>query len=275
VDNTQIFTSSWPRDLDPATVPFTKRTATVLERQGIYTNPALLNELTTTDVLGWWNAGPATVEDLRVAGNDAIRRHHTETGLLAILATDLSNMASESWAPHVWYHDPRFTRFVPKGDLTVYEIATSGSAVDQRFLWQQGVELRDAVDAQARLPLLAAVAEYVEAVSGQHGERLDALLACTGLNGRDPITGAQVHSGLVCRINACPRSSGSCMGHGTVRVHRRGYGCHSWMPLTRPAKPSFAGTTHSVRKSGRLKQSQSATLTCAVMGGVQKSVMCA
>jgi len=191
VNRSPILSALWPHDLDPATVPFTKRTATILERQGIYTNPALLNKVTTTDVLGWWNAGPATVEDIRVVGNDAIRRHHTESGLLAELEADLSNMASEPWAPLIWYHDPRFARFVPKGDHTVHEIATFGSAVDRRFLWEHRTGLRDAVDRQARLSLLDAVAEYVEAVSGQHGERLDVLLAHTGLNGSDPITGAE------------------------------------------------------------------------------------
>jgi hypothetical protein len=190
VDTTPILNASWPDDLDPATVPFTKRTVTVLERQGIYTNPTLLNELTATDVLGWWNAGPATVEDLRASGDDASRRHHTETGLLEALEADLSNMASEPWAPHIWHHDPRFSRFVPKGDVTVYEIATSGSGVDRRFLWEQRDKLRDAVDTQARLSLLDAIAQYVEAISGQHGDRLAALLARTGLNGLDPIAGA-------------------------------------------------------------------------------------
>jgi hypothetical protein len=129
------------------------------------------------------------VEDIRVIGNDAIRQHHSETGLLEELAADLSDMASEPWAPHISYHDPRFAPFLPKGDDTVYEIATSGSAVDRRFLWEQGDGLRDAVDAQAKLSLLDAIAQYVEAISGQHDERLDALLACTGLNGADPING--------------------------------------------------------------------------------------
>jgi hypothetical protein len=191
VDTSPILTAPWPHDLDPATVPFTKRTATILQRQGIYTNPALLSEVTTTDVSGWWNAGPATVDDLRVTGNDAIRRHHTETGLLEELAADLSDMASEPWAPHIWHKDPRFSRFIPKGDHTVYEIATSGSAVDRRFLWEHATKLRDAVAAQARLSLLDAIAQYVEAISGQHGERLDMLLAHAGLNGSDPIHGTE------------------------------------------------------------------------------------
>jgi hypothetical protein len=95
VNRSPILSALWPHDLDPSDVPFAKRTATILERQGLYTNPALLNEVTTTDVLGWWNAGPTTVDDLRVTGSDAIRRHHTETGLLEQLAADLSAMASE------------------------------------------------------------------------------------------------------------------------------------------------------------------------------------
>lgn len=44
---------------------------------------------------------------------------------------------------------------------------------------------------QAALSLPDAVAEYVEAISGQHGERLDMLLAVTGLNGQDPISDSE------------------------------------------------------------------------------------
>ena len=47
------------------------------------------------------------------------------------------------------------------------------------------------MDAQAALSLGEAVAEYAEAISGQHGERLEVLLARTGLNGQDPITGRE------------------------------------------------------------------------------------
>jgi hypothetical protein len=44
VNRMPILSALWPHDLDPATVPFTKRTATILQRQGIYTNPTRLNE---------------------------------------------------------------------------------------------------------------------------------------------------------------------------------------------------------------------------------------
>lgn len=58
---------------------------------------------------------------------------------------------------------------------------------------QSGVFLRfAAVGARAALSLPDAVAQYVEAISGQHGDRLEALLARTGLGGQDPITGAEM-----------------------------------------------------------------------------------
>jgi hypothetical protein len=64
------------------------------------------------------------------------------------------------------------------------------------LLWEQGTELRDAVDTQAKLSLLDTISQYVEEISGQHEERLDALLARTGFNGRDPTTGAQAANRL-------------------------------------------------------------------------------
>ena len=36
-----------------------------------------------------------------------------------------------------------------------------------------------------------AIAQYIEAISGQTGERLEVLLARTGLGGRDPVTAAE------------------------------------------------------------------------------------
>jgi hypothetical protein len=83
----------------------------------------------------------------------------------------------------VWRHDPRFTRFLPRGDATVSDIATFGSALDRRYLFDRLDGLRTAIDAQAALSLQDAVAEYVGLVSSQHGERLKVLLARTGLNG--------------------------------------------------------------------------------------------
>jgi hypothetical protein len=73
----------------------------------------------------------------------------------------------------------------------VYDIVASGTAVDRHVLWERLDDLRAAVANQADLSLGDAVSEYVEVVSGQHGQRLDVLLVVTGLNGHDPIIGPE------------------------------------------------------------------------------------
>lgn len=186
-----ILTATWPSTLDPETVPFKGRTVTVLRRAGLYDDWSRFNGLSESDVMAWWNTGPITVEDLRITGDDAIRRHHDEVGLRRALNADLDAIASQSWAPHVWFHDPRFTEFVPKGNETAYDIATWGTALDRRYLRDRRDALRASTDAQGALSLVEAVAQYVEAISGQHGDRLDALLARTGLGGEDPILGIE------------------------------------------------------------------------------------
>jgi hypothetical protein len=80
----------------------------------------------------------------------------------------------------------------PKVDATVYDIATNGTLEDQRFLSGNLEALRAAISAQAARTLGDAVAEYVEAISGQHGDRLEALLARTGLGGQEPITNREM-----------------------------------------------------------------------------------
>ena len=190
MDSGPILDEPWPADLDPAAVPFKTRSETVLRRAGLYDDPERFDTLTEADVMSWWNAGAATVADIRFAGNRAIRRHHDEVDARSQLNTDLDAVASEPWTRQVWWRDPRFKAHIPRGDTTVYEIATAGPQDDRHSLWRHLDGLKDAVKHQAALPLPDAVAEYVAAISGQHGVRLEALLACTGLNGHDPITGS-------------------------------------------------------------------------------------
>ena len=68
---------------------------------------------------------------------------------------------------------------------------TSGSDADRRCLRRQRETLRKAAAAQSVLTFADGVSEYVETISGQHGERLDMLLAVTGLNGQDPISDSE------------------------------------------------------------------------------------
>lgn len=189
MDSEPILDSPWPADLDPATVPFKTRTQTVLRRAGLHGVPRRFDTLTEDEVMGWWNAGVATVADLRFAGNRAIRRHVEETDERSEMNVSLASVAGEPWAEHIWHSDPRFSRYVPKGGDTVQQIAASGHPDLRRCLWGHLDGLRAAVAAQAALRLPEAVAEYVSAISGQRDRRLNVLLARTGLNGRDPIPG--------------------------------------------------------------------------------------
>jgi hypothetical protein len=189
VSNTRILDSSWPEDLDPETVPFATRAETVLRWKGFYNDPTLFNTLTVAEVAGWWNTGPVTIANIRMTGNAAICRHHQETEQRTQIAADLDTVSSEPWAKQIWHHDPRFKQFVPRGDSTVHDIATTrGTFTDRRYLWNRLDGLYTAIETQAVLGLGDAVAQYVEAISGQAGERLAVLLARMGLSGRDPIS---------------------------------------------------------------------------------------
>ena len=171
-----LLNAAWPDDLDPATVPFRQRSVTILRRMGYFDDWALFNTLTEDEVLLWTTAGVGTVSDIRTTGNAAIVNYHGVS------------QAGEPWARHIWDRDPRFSEYLPKGGGTVYGVVTSGTDDDRLFLWDNLEALREAVATQAALTLPDAVAEYVEAISGQHGDRLDMLLAVTGLNGLDPIS---------------------------------------------------------------------------------------
>lgn len=191
MDSNRILDAPWPADLNPADVPFNGRSETVLRRQGFYENTSRFDTLTEADVADWWGARSVTVDDIRTTGNEAIRLHHETTELRLRIDAALSAVAVEPWADHIWYRDPRFSAFLPKANSTVHDIVASGSAADRNVLWDQIDDLSAAVARQGELSLGDAVSEYVEAVSGQRGRRLDALLAVTGFNGHDPIIGPE------------------------------------------------------------------------------------
>ncbi len=158
---------------------------------GYHDDPSLFNTLTEAEVLSWWNAGVGTVADIETTGNEAIRRHHDRAAELARLRADMASVAGEPWAKHIWRRDRRFAEYLPKGDATVYDIATTGSLDVQRLLWSNLAALGETVKAQAALSLPEAVAGYVAAVTRWHGDRLEVTLAYTGLDGRDPISATE------------------------------------------------------------------------------------
>jgi len=186
-DDDWVLEVAWPPDLHPAWAGFRRRTETVLRREGVWVDMTRLDELTEAGVLGWWNAGVKTVEDLREKGSAAIAQHVELVAEQSAVARGLEQLAAEPWTARVWRRDPRFTDLLPRCDSTVRRIAVDGDLKDRRVLWSRAGELKARVEQVAVLPLAAAVAGYVEAISGQHGIRLEVLLARTGLGGGEPI----------------------------------------------------------------------------------------
>jgi hypothetical protein len=198
-----ILDAPWPPDLDPETVPFRVRTVTILRRKGIWDDMTRLDEISEADLLSWMAAGVKTVADLRDTGNAAVATHHAgapERRRLAAellrIADGLRQLAGESWTAQVWWRDPRFRDLLQRGDATVREICLNGSPEEQLHLWESLPDLEARMQRFAALPLREAVAGYVEAISCQHGIRLNVLLAHTGLNGRDPIMGREASAML-------------------------------------------------------------------------------
>ena len=124
-------------------------------------------------------------------GGSAIRHYHGRAALLERIEADLVIVEKGPWARHIWFKDPRFKEYLPKGDGTVYDIATTGSLGVQQLLWRNLAALRGTVEVQAALSLPDAVAGYVAAITGRHGHRLEVTLAYTGLDGRDPISATE------------------------------------------------------------------------------------
>jgi hypothetical protein len=213
VDDILLLDAPWPDDLDPATVPFRKRSVTILRRMGFFDDWSLFDTLTEDHVLSWINAGAGTVVDIRDTGNAAIPRHHDEVVRRRRFEADLVAVSKEPWARHIWYRDPRFGEYLPKGDGTIYDTATSGSDDERRCLWDSREALREAVAAQAALTLSDAVAQYVGALTGRRGDRLQLFLARLRLDGRDGMEALQVARQLGVTRRAVYRGERALVGH--------------------------------------------------------------
>ena len=193
-----ILEALWPPDLDPETAGFRVRTVTILRRMGIWDDMIRLDDISEANVLSWYTAGVKTVADLRDTGNAAIAAHHAgapERERQAVesrwIAGELRELAGESWTAEVRGRDPRFRDLLPHRVVTVREICLKEGSVEQRHLWDNLADLKARMQRFASLPLTEAVASYIEAISSQHGIRLEVLLAYTGLGGRDPMSGRE------------------------------------------------------------------------------------
>jgi hypothetical protein len=172
-DDAMILDQPWPPDLHPSWVPFRRRTLTVMERAGLFNNPAAIDNLTEDDILSWENAGVGTLRDFIEAGNAGIVFHHGP-------ARDLAPVANQPWAQHVSRRDPRFTDLLPKTDETVAQIAVEGHQDHQRALLANLEAIRRRVDEIAAQTPEETLREWMGLITGQAGRRLDIVMARLG-----------------------------------------------------------------------------------------------
>ncbi len=114
MDDTLVLDAQWPDDLDPATVPFLKRSVTILRHVGYFDDWALFNTLTGAGILSWTMAGVGDVADIRTTGNAAIVEYHGEVLSLGRSMADVASLVDKPWARHIWDRDPRFKAHLPR-----------------------------------------------------------------------------------------------------------------------------------------------------------------
>ena len=186
VHHVRILDRPWPPGLDPGVVAWPKRTDRLLAH-GIAADPARLSALTYGALLALPRVGARAAYTFALTAEQAIDDAYAEGRLPSALADLVRRAAAAPWVDLVDGDDPRFADLLPEGT----GIDAPGSP------WV----LPDVFDRVARIeqtPLDTALREYVAALSGLTGERLDALLARIGVDGKPPrslpkaINGAQI-----------------------------------------------------------------------------------
>jgi hypothetical protein len=234
-----ILTVQWPQGLNPTDVPFLQRTKTVLERPGLSDDPAKFNSLTVAEVAEWCNAGPVTIDNLRTAGNKAIRTHQAETGLRQWLNTDMEEAQAKQWARHIWHPDPRFTYH------------HQDDRVQHRYIRQRH---RPALPLEPpRRPQKRRGGSGDTAPSGWPrpcvskpspvNKGHDSKSSSNGQDSPDttPSPEPKQDGGSVSHLNASTNSSNNSTTDSTVPAHRPGYGCHK----SERSPPWLAGRLHN------------------------------
>ena len=115
--------------------------------------------------------------------------------LKASIPEGLAQVLQQPWAHEVSSQDRRFRNLLPSGFGTIYEridrlaeypemlLAGAGLALEERL-----PDLERELERIAGLPIERALSEYLSALSGVTGARLDGLAARLGIAGEPPIT---------------------------------------------------------------------------------------
>ena len=224
-----ILAEPWPGDLDPARVPFRKRTITVLKGMGLWADMTRIDELTVDDIAGYWVTGPVTVNDLITSGNEAIDWHHNQPARLEQVTTD-------DWTRQVWRRDLRFGDVLPDVDAPVHDIAISGQHSDQRYLLKTLPKLQKRLNEFGRENRDDALIRYVSANTGQSRHWTTRLLQSLGLL-EPTITGSEAGR----QLGVSPQRIYQLVGQIRDRIEQvqPPNGATPWLPQDPTAVPTI------------------------------------
>jgi hypothetical protein len=214
IESLPVFVRPWPASLSPLQLPWRTRTWNCLEKSGLLEDRLALSNLTYRDLFELPAMGVLSVLDFAATVEAAMDRLSVMGELNPLhlefensepkgrlqdppgpdVRDRLLNVIDASWAPQVSEQDPRFVDLLPAGEGTIFERIDeyTSSPVDHRLDEQSLAEAIPAIEARIHeidgLPLDMALKDFLSAISGYSGKKLEALLARLGWSGCEPMT---------------------------------------------------------------------------------------
>ena len=186
---------SWPVGLLPDEVPWGARVRNAVRRAHLLELPNKLAILTFGEVFALPAIGTKSVLEfasILEAAVGSMPDGARPTDSSVIVESFDPRLLDESWIDMVSSEDPRFSSVLPGGWGTVGDRLESALVTDRGISGTPAVvtlirslpSIVARVNDIARQPLDIALREYVLALSGQEGDRLDALVARLGFDGQ-------------------------------------------------------------------------------------------
>lgn len=200
VRNLPALDRPWPLGLDPDLVPWARRTRNCLSRSGLIDDRLRLSRVTYGDLLAIPQMGARSVLDFVVTAEAAIDLIDGGFEVPEELVELVRKAVGAAWAEIVSEEDPRFSDLLSNASGTLAdrleEIKATPEAIATAEGWSALAPVLPAIFERIarieRCPLDVALREYVSALGGLEGARLDALLGRMGLDGQPPRTLQQV-----------------------------------------------------------------------------------
>jgi hypothetical protein len=194
----RVFVRPWPRSLDPTLLSWSNRTRNCLRTAALLSDVSRLSGLTFADLFSIQAMGAVSVLDFACVAEAAFTPNKQTTIGIADISGDVSSRLLEAidafWAHQISSQDPRFSDLLPPGNLTVFERLEQLTAepedppLQEILLARALPALEERMSSISRLPLEAALTEFVEKASGKRGAHLQALLRRLGCDGEPAVT---------------------------------------------------------------------------------------